>query len=951
MSQLMKACLRPLLLCGALVLPGSLHAVTFQAEDYSQFNDTTPGNAGGAYRNDDVDIEVTSDTGGGHNVGWIAAGEWLTFPDLAVAAGGTHTIRLRVASPSGGRVTVDLNGGALVLGTVDVPATGGWQAWQTLSFNANIDPGNYTLGLYAHTAGWNLNWIEVVPNTPPASGALVINEHCNYSGWAVGLDAGSYTTAQLQALGANNNAVSSLLLQPGYEVELFAEDNFSGSSLTVTASDDCLTDNGFNDLTRSLIVRPTATDNLVWADEFDSIDSASWSFETGGGGWGNNELQYYTNGDNARIEHDPQAGSNVLVLEARQENPANYNCWYGQCTYTSTRLISRDKQSFQYGRIEARMKLPQTQGIWPAFWALGNAFGTDGWPQGGEIDIMEHVGYEPTLTHGALHGPGYSGNTPITGTHDVGESVDANYHLYAIEWDSQGIRWFVDDQQFYQVTRAQVEAYGEWVYDQPFWLLLNVAVGGNWPGSPDGSSSFPQRLYVDYVRVYGDDSAPCVGSRAYQNQPQPLPGKVEAEYYNEACANGQAYSDADPENRGGALRTDGVDLEATTDNGGGFNLGWTETGEWLDYTVNVTQASAYDVSVRAASQGFAGALHFSLNGQPLGNTINLRNTGGWQAFRSVSGGQVNLPAGQHTLRLHVDSGNFNLNYIQFAEAGTLPDPDGVHTADRSRGEWTLITVPDTQHYSQNRANAPIAHMHAAFDWIAAKKDQLNVQFVQGLGDITEAWDQRWEWDNASAAWYKLNGQVPFMPVPGNHDSLARLNEYFPVSMFANQPWYGGDSGGIQNNYGTLNLGDGRYLFLHLQSYDQFSNYDPTGINWAKGVLANHPNHKVLLATHDTWETDHVKNQLLTKFDNIAMSNAGHSCQREAHYVTQGPQGGVSNNFVIDYQCDAQEVMKLRYYLFKPLEDKVEYYTFSPITGEFEADASSQGSFELIQQDP
>lgn len=243
-------------------------------------------------------------------------------------------------------------------------------------------------------------------------------------------------------------------------------------------------------------------DLLVWSDEFNRIDSDNWSFETGGEGWGNKELQYYTAGHNAHIEFDPHANSHVLVIEARQENPAHYRCWYGPCSYTSTRLITRNKQSFQYGRIEARMKLPQTQGIWPAFWALGNNFEADGWPLGGEIDIMEHVGSEPSLSHGALHGPGYSGKTPIFGTHDVGEPVDANYHTYAVEWDRQSIRWLVDDQVFYQVTRAQVEVYGQWVYDQPFWLLLNVAVGGEWPGSPDASSSFPQRLYVDYVRVY-----------------------------------------------------------------------------------------------------------------------------------------------------------------------------------------------------------------------------------------------------------------------------------------------------------------------------------------------------------------------------------------------------------------------------------------------------------------
>lgn len=397
-----------LLVCAGFV--GHANAVVFQAENYNAFYDTTPGNSGGVYRGDDVDIEYTTDTGGGYNVGWIVQGEWLAFNGLNIPATGSYTVRLRVASPNGATASVDLNAGSIVLGNFTIPATGGWQNWTTVSRTVNLNAGTYNLGVFAQTSDWNFNWIEIVPNNNPGR-------------------------------------------------------------------------------------------TLVWSDEFNNINTANWTFETGGGGWGNNELQYYTNGQNAFIQNDPQAGSNVLVIEARRNNPANYSCWYGPCTYTST-LISRGKKSFQYGRIEARLKLPQTQGIWPAFWMLGNNLGQVGWPASGEIDIMEHVGYEPTTTHGALHGPGYSGNTPLTGAHNLGQYVDVNYHVYAVEWDANGIRWFRDNIQFYSVTRAQVQAYGQWVFDQPFFLLLNVAVGGNWPGSPDAGSIFPQRMYVDYVRVY-----------------------------------------------------------------------------------------------------------------------------------------------------------------------------------------------------------------------------------------------------------------------------------------------------------------------------------------------------------------------------------------------------------------------------------------------------------------
>jgi hypothetical protein len=398
-----------------LLVSASAHAVIYQAESFNNASDTTAGNSGGACTNNvnvNVDIQGTTDAGGGCNVGWIAQGEWLAFNGLNVPTTGSYTIRLRVASPGGATASVDLNAGAIQLGNFAIPATGGWQTWTTVSRTVTLNAGTYNLGVFAQAAGWNFNWIEVVS----AGGG-------------------------------------------------------GGPS-------------------------------LVWSDDFNSINTATWNHEVGGGGWGNNEREYYTPGNNARIQFDSQANSNVLVLEARRENPGNYNCWYGRCEYTSSRMNTSGKRTFQYGRIEARLKLPQTQGIWPAFWMLGNDIGTVGWPGCGELDIMEHVGFEPNITHGAMHGPNYSGNTPFAGTHHLSERVDANYHVYTIEWNSTSVRWFVDGVQFYSVTRSQVQGLGNWVFDHPFFLILNVAVGGNWPGSPDGSSVFPQRMYVDYIRVY-----------------------------------------------------------------------------------------------------------------------------------------------------------------------------------------------------------------------------------------------------------------------------------------------------------------------------------------------------------------------------------------------------------------------------------------------------------------
>ncbi|HTX90109.1 MAG TPA: glycoside hydrolase family 16 protein [Anaerolineales bacterium] len=229
---------------------------------------------------------------------------------------------------------------------------------------------------------------------------------------------------------------------------------------------------------------------LVWHDEFDgkTIDPANWTYDIGGNGWGNVEMEYYTNRpENARIENG------MLIIEARSEQ-------YQGLPYTSARLKSVGLREFQYGRIEARMKLPYGQGIWPAFWMLGAG---KSWPLGGEIDIMEYIGKTPDTIYTTVHGPGYSGAKGI-GAHTVltADKLKNDFHVFAVEWQPNDIRWFVDDQQVFEVTPSQIPAGTQWVYDHPFYILLNLAVGGGWPGFPDSTTVFPQQLQVDYVRVY-----------------------------------------------------------------------------------------------------------------------------------------------------------------------------------------------------------------------------------------------------------------------------------------------------------------------------------------------------------------------------------------------------------------------------------------------------------------
>ncbi|MCJ7741929.1 MAG: family 16 glycosylhydrolase [Methanoregula sp.] len=230
---------------------------------------------------------------------------------------------------------------------------------------------------------------------------------------------------------------------------------------------------------------------LIWQDEFDgeAIDPNQWEMEIGGHGWGNNEWQFYTyRPENVRLE------DGLLVIEARDEKFIRRN-------YTSGRLKTQGLFTFTYGRVEARMKLPYGQGLWPAFWMLGEDIDYVGWPSSGEIDIMEHIGRQPTHIYGTVHGPGYSGAGGVGHftTFPAG-TLSEEFHVYAIEWEPGEIRWYVDDNQFFKLMSDQVP--GEWVYDHPFFILINLAVGGNWPGYPDDSTIFPQFLYVDYVRVY-----------------------------------------------------------------------------------------------------------------------------------------------------------------------------------------------------------------------------------------------------------------------------------------------------------------------------------------------------------------------------------------------------------------------------------------------------------------
>jgi beta-glucanase (GH16 family) len=240
----------------------------------------------------------------------------------------------------------------------------------------------------------------------------------------------------------------------------------------------------------------------VWSDEFDQPDGSSpdpkkWTFDIGGDGWGNHELEYYTD----RVQNAYVQGGHFVITAAGEEFTGTDGV---ARHYTSARLKTLGKFSQAYGRFEASIKIPYGQGLWPAFWMLGEDIVKVDWPNCGEIDIMENIGKEPSVIHGTIHGPGYSGARGIGAMYALPskQRFADGFHLFAVEWEPETIRFLVDNELYETRTRSELSAGTKWVFDHPFFLLLNVAVGGDWPGDPDTTTKFPQTMQVDYVRVY-----------------------------------------------------------------------------------------------------------------------------------------------------------------------------------------------------------------------------------------------------------------------------------------------------------------------------------------------------------------------------------------------------------------------------------------------------------------
>nr|MBA3705802.1 family 16 glycosylhydrolase [Bacteroidota bacterium] len=429
-------------------------------------------------------------------------------------------------------------------------------------------------------------------------------------------------------------------------------------------------------------------------DEFQgtTLDLKKWAFQTGDGcpslcGWGNSELQYYTNSNN-----NIKIQNGNLIIEARQENQ-------GSSKFTSGKIFTLGKFSQTYGRFEASIRLPKGRGLWPAFWMLPD---NNDWPKTGEIDIMENRGDRPTITNGTLHyGSAWPNNQNDSQEQDAQQDLSNDFHLYAVEWSPSAIRWYFDDVLFKTETKnpnslSPTSTDNLWPWNKNFHILLNLAVGGWFTGTTNATDVQLTKptFEIDYVRVY-DCSSSSSNQIPYGTNTINIPGRIEAEDFDHGCFS--AFYDSDSLNQGHVYRYTPVDIQKCSDVGGGYNLGWITDQEWTKYTVNAVSGGLFDIQFRAASQSGGGQIRIEIDNSDVSGPVSIPSTGTWQNWTTITVKNINVTAGNHVIRIYIIKGGFNWNYMEFNSTITMVksnNPDSWKPTVRMAEEGLMIENAD-----------------------------------------------------------------------------------------------------------------------------------------------------------------------------------------------------------------------------------------------------------------
>ncbi|MFC2138342.1 carbohydrate-binding protein [Bacteroidota bacterium] len=697
--------------------------IFFEAEDYTDMSG--------------VQTEGTSDEGGGINVGWIDNGDWMEY-SINIPITGDYEISIRAASLSGGGV-LDITSDGNSLGNITISATGDWQNWQTLtSSSLTINEGIQTIRLTATSGGFNLNWFELRLTNPTDESApstpVLINDtagiHDISLTWTSSTDVGSavvgyriYNNDEFLAFSVDTS-FSLLKLAPETEYNLSIQAfDLAGNSSSAA----------------QVTISTKAIDwEIIWSDEFDGneVDEDKWTFSVGPNN-ANNEEQYYTDGANSYVS------DGILTLEAKIED-------MGGMQYTSAKLTSRSKGDWVYGRIEVSAKMPDAGGTWPAIWMMPTNSVYGGWPNSGEIDILEHVGNNLGWAFGTVHTGAYNHSigTQVGGGMTISD-IHQNFHSYIIEWYPDRIDFYFDDIHYFTFENEYLTS-AEWPYDQTFYLILNIAVGGDLGGVVHHEDTWPSKMEVDYVRVYdfnlgdGDTIAPSAptnlkadptGTSVTISWDQSIDDIYVEKYYifseeqliDSSSGVTHTIIGLDPLSEysfgiqaidfGGNvsdtvfititttdiesytvpgkieaedyLYMEGVQTEDTEDSGGGLNVGWIDTDDWMEYSIDVETAGEYYFVARAAAQSSNGSLQLQDEDDNVLITISIPVTGGWQNWESIVSESFTLNAGIQRIVIKALTEGFNLNWFDITN-----DPSEYLTSIFEENEEAFRIYPN-----------------------------------------------------------------------------------------------------------------------------------------------------------------------------------------------------------------------------------------------------------------